>query len=263
MENITHTKQPMSYESRLALVANNFTKKMGLLYIPHVALKDNKEGAGIYLQEIAETINSNLPSSIPNNDCYISALRDVWRLVVARHKSRYWFSLSDCHAAAKKVGADCHRAYGRKEDVKTYGNEMSHEDKARTKNGQWSLDGAIAAVKMTDEAMADEERPLNRAMGLRLRSIALKAIERNGGDPSQYPAPPVTLKQPEPKPLPPKPEAVKAEPLKPLMDMDSSALNMRLIRSGAVAPTFDPNEQEINDDLPDALQAEPSGWDSL
>jgi len=47
------------------------------------------------------------------------------------------------------------------------------------------------------------------------------------------------------------------------MDMDSSALNMRLIRSGAVAPTFDPNEQEINDDLPDALQAEPSGWDSL
>jgi len=56
---------------------------------------------------------------------------------------------------------------------------------------------------------------------------------------------------------------VKAEPLKPIMQMDSSALNMRLIRSGAVAPTFDPNQKEINDDLPDALQAEPSGWDSL
>jgi hypothetical protein len=260
MENITHTKQPMTYESRLALVANNFTKKMGLLYIPHVALKDNREGAGVYLQEIAETINSNLPSSIPNNDCYISALRDVWRLVVARHKSRYWFSLSDCHAAAKKVGADCHRAYGRKEDVKTYGNEMSHEDKARVKGSGWTEIGARKALAETDALIASGE--LNRGMGLKLRRMPIVALQRMGVEVDETP-PALALPKPEPKPLPPKPEAVKAEPLKPLMDMDSSALNMRLIRSGAIAPTFDPNEQEINDDLPDALQAEPSGWDSL
>ena len=260
MENITHTKQPMSYESRLALVANNFTKKMGLLYIPHVALKDNKEGAGIYLQEIAETINSNLPSSIPNNDCYISALRDVWRLVVARHKSRYWFSLSDCHAAAKKVGADCHRAYGRKEDVKTYGNEMSHEDKARVKGEGWTEAGARKALADTDALIESGE--LARGMGLKLRQMPIVALQRMGVEVDETP-PALALPKPEPKPMPPKPEPVKAEPLKPIMDMDSSALNMRLIRSGAVAPTFDPNEQEIHDDLPDALQDEPSGWDSL
>lgn len=247
---------------REKIIADVIIKRMTTMYVRHVHLQD-AEAAGLYLSSLTDTINQRIPSGLTREHFEAVALR-VWDSITHKVKTKYWPSIADVSGVAAKVAVDVNRTMKIDDKIKqTYGNEMSHEDKARVKGDGWSLEGAVAAVKMTDEAMSDEERPLNRTMGLRLRSIALKAIERNGGDPSQYPAPPVTLKQPEPKPLPPKPEPTKAEPLKPIMEMDSSALNMRLIRSGAVAPTFDPNEQEINDDLPAALQDEPSGWDSL
>jgi len=235
MEKETHTQQVMTYESRMALVQENFTKNMALLYAPHVALKNNPEGLGLYMKEIAEAINGRLPSSIPNTECYNNALRDIWKITTSKHKSRYFFSLSDVIAATKSVANDCHRKYDDPKQVKTYSNEPSADDIGRTKGGNWTLEGAIEKLAMTDEMIADGRLP--RPIGLSLRGIALSAIKRLGGDPAPYETPPATKVEPKTEPpLPPRPD--------PTPDFD-------LITKGMTKPKFDdlPPDADFDDDM--------------
>jgi hypothetical protein len=235
MENETHIKQSMSYESRMALVQEHFSKKMALLYAPHVAIKDNAEGKGLYMKEIAEAINSRLPSSIPNNECYILALNNIWKGITSRHKSRYWFSLADCIAATKPIANDCHRMYDDPKKKTTFGNEQSQEDTDRTKGGNWTLEGAIKNLMTTDEMIADGRLPRN--MGISFRRIPLAAINRCGGDPTPYETPPATKVTPKTEPpLPPRPE--------PTPDF-------YLIKKGMTKPKFDdlPADADFDDDM--------------
>ena len=244
---------------REKIIADVIIKRMTTMYVRHVHLQD-AEAAGLYLSSLTDTINQRIPSGLTREHFEAVALR-VWDAITHKVKTKYWPSIADVSGVASKVAVDVSRTMKIDDKLKrTFGNEQSHEDKARVKGGGWTESGARKALAETDALIASGE--LARGMGLKLRRMPIVALQRMQVEVDETP-PALALQKPEPKPLPPKPERVKAEPLKPIMQMDSSALNMRLIRSGAVAPTFDPNEQEINDDLPDALQAEPSGWDSL
>ena len=244
---------------REKIIADVIIKRMTTMYVRHVHLQD-AEAAGLYLSSLTDTINQRIPSGLTREHFEAVALR-VWDAITHKVKTKYWPSIADVSGVASKVAVDVSRTMKIDDKLKrTFGNEQSHEDKARVKGEGWTESGARKALAETDALIASGE--LARGMGLKLRRMPIVALQRMQVEVDETP-PALALQKPEPKPLPPKPERVKAEPLKPIMQMDSSALNMRLIRSGAVAPTFDPNEQEINDDLPDALQAEPSGWDSL
>ena len=249
MEN--EIKQTMTYESRMALVSKNFVSKMSLLFQPHVRLRDNDAG-GIYLQEIAEAINSRLPSEIPNNDVYTEALREIWRGVTAKHKSSYWFSLSDVIAATNKTASKYQGKYGKKKAVSFQG--QAGENETRKKGEGWTLEGAQRELARTDAMIASGE--LGRNMGNILRRIPLKAIERLGGNVDIAP-PPVQETPAEHLPA----DAPKPEIAKPIMAMDAGELNTRLIVDGATPPKpidkpeFDAVLDRGGDDLPD--------WNSL
>lgn len=244
---------------REQIIANVIIKRLTTMYVRHVHLQD-AEAAGLYLSSLTDTINQRIPSGLTREHFEAVAVR-VWDAITHKVKTKYWPSIADVSGVASKVAVDVSRTMKIDDKLKrTFGNEQSHEDKARVKGEGWTEAGARKALAETDALIASGE--LSRGMGLKLRRMPIVALQRMGVEVDETP-PALALPKPEPKPLPPKPEPVKAEPLKPIMDMDSSALNMRLIRSGAVAPKFDPNEQEINDDLPDALKAEPSGWDAL
>jgi len=255
MENEQHIDKNI----REKIIADVIIKRMTTMYVRHVHLQD-AEAAGLYLSSLTDTINQRIPSGLTPEHFEAVAVR-VWDAITHKVKTKYWPSIADVSGVAAKVAVDVSRTMKIDDKLKrTFGNEQSHEDKARVKGSGWTEIGARKALAETDALIASGE--LGRGMGLKLRRMPIVALQRMGLEVDETP-PALALPKPEPKPLPPKPEPVKAEALKPLMEMDSSALNMRLIRSGAIAPTFDPNEQEINDDLPDALQAEPSGWDSL
>jgi hypothetical protein len=244
---------------REKIIADVIIKRMTTMYVRHVHLQD-AEAAGLYLSSLTDTINQRIPSGLTREHFEAVAVR-VWDAITHKVKTKYWPSIADVSGVASKVAVDVSRTMKIDDKLKrTFGNEQSHEDKARVKGEGWTEAGARKALAETDALIASGE--LGRGMGLKLRRMPIVALQRMGLEVDETP-PALALPKPEPKPLPPKPETVKAEPLKPIMQMDSSALNMRLIRSGAVAPTFDPNQKEIDDDLPDALQAEPSGWDSL
>jgi hypothetical protein len=244
---------------REKIIADVIIKRMTTMYVRHVHLQD-AEAAGLYLSSLTDTINQRIPSGLTREHFEAVAVR-VWDAITHKVKTKYWPSIADVSGVASKVAVDVSRTMKIDDKLKrTFGNEQSHEDKARVKGEGWTEAGARKALAETDALIASGE--LGRGMGLKLRRMPIVALQRMGVEVDETP-PALALPKPEPKPLPPKPEPVKAEALKPIMQMDSSALNMRLIRSGAVAPTFDPNQKEIDDDLPDALQAEPSGWDSL
>jgi hypothetical protein len=244
---------------REKIIADVIIKRMTTMYVRHVHLQD-AEAAGLYLSSLTDTINQRIPSGLTREHFEAVAVR-VWDAITHKVKTKYWPSIADVSGVASKVAVDVSRTMKIDDKLKrTFGNEMSREDKARVKGEGWTEAGARKALAETDALIASGE--LGRGMGLKLRRMPIVALQRMGVEVDETP-PALALPKPEPKPLPPKPEPVKAETLKPIMNMDSSALNMRLIRSGAVAPTFDPNQKEIDDDLPDALQAEPSGWDSL
>lgn len=243
----TEIKQTMTYESRMALVAQNFNAKMAALFQPHTRLRDTTAGA-MYLEELAEAINSRLESEIPNNEVYIEALRQIWRGVTAKHKSNYWFSLADVIAATNKVNGHYKRKYGRKSE--TVFQHEAAKDETRQRGGNWTLEGAQRELARTDAMIASGE--LGRGMGELLRRIPLKAIERLGGNadiaPPEKPAVPVEH-------LPA--DAKQPEIAKPLMQLSKDELNMRLIVDGATAPKpidkpeFDAVIQRGGDDLPD------------
>lgn len=258
METINEPKEKMTYESRIALVAKNFSAKMSTLYQPHVRLRDNDAGA-IYLREIAEAINSRLPSDIPNNDVYVSALREIWAGVVARHKSNYWFSLGDVIAATNKVASKYNAMYGKK--AKPFAGTFEAEQQAKEENKKpETVEGWLEKLKETDRMIESGE--LNRGIGITLRKIPCAALARlkYEGDTS--------LQGLEPTPQEHLPETVSdvsqsrqapAPIAKPIMAQDSSELNMRLIRAGMTAPKFDDQPDDFDDPLPDNM----GGGDTL
>ena len=212
-----NTKEKMTYDSRMQ-VASEFTSKMSVMFQPHVRLRDETAG-GMYLKEICEAINSRMPSEIPNHEVYREACREVWKGVVAKHRSSYWFSLADVISATNKVSAKYQGMYGDKKKKVSYQHEASDQE-SRPRGEGWTLEGAIKQLKMTDEMIARGELG---AFGSTLRKIPLKAIERLGGD-SNIPLP-----------------ARKAVPVEHLPD-ENGNINMDLIKAGHQPPRFTENE---------------------
>ena len=224
-------KDTMTYESRIALVRENFCKQMGLLYQPHTHLKEG-DGAGIYMQEVAEAINSRISADVPNNDSYKDLLRTIWRNCTSKARSRFWFNLADIISATNQANRAWEAKHGTKKAAKVFSGQAG-ADETRKKGEGWTLDGAKKALAETDRQIASGE--LGRGMGEILRKIPLKAIERLGGNADI--APP----------------AKQATPKEHLPD-DSGAINMDLIKAGHTAPKFDPFDL-AHDDLPDNLKA--------
>ncbi len=224
-------KDTMTYESRIALVRENFCKQMGLLYQPHTHLKEG-DGAGIYMQEVAEAINSRISADVPNNDSYKDLLRTIWRGCTSKARSRFWFNLADIISATNQANRAWEAKHGTKKAAKVFSGQAG-ADETRKKGEGWTLDGAKKALAETDRQIASGE--LGRGMGEILRKIPLKAIERLGGNADI--APP----------------AKQATPAEHLPD-DSGAINMDLIKAGHTAPKFDPFDL-AHDDLPDNLKA--------
>lgn len=224
-------KEAMTYESRIALVRENFCKQMGLLYQPHTHLKEG-EAAAIYMQEVAEAINSRISADVPNNDSYKDLLRTIWRTVTSKHKSRFWFNLADIISATNVANRSWEMKHGKKM-VQTFSGQAGAEE-VRKKGGIWTLEGARKALAETDRQIASGE--LARGMGELLRRIPLKAIERLGGD--------VDIAPP----------AKQETPAEHLPD-DSGKINMDLIKAGHTAPVFDPFDLAHDDPLPDNLKA--------
>ena len=224
-------KETMTYDSRIALVRENFCKQMGLLYQPHTHLKEG-DGAAIYMQEVAEAINSRISADVPNRDSYKDLLRTIWRNCTSKARSRFWFSLGDIISATNQANRAWEAKHGTKKAAKVFSGQAG-ADETRKKGEGWTLDGAKKALAETDRQIASGE--LGRGMGEILRKIPLKAIERLGGDANI--APP----------------AKQATPAEHLPD-DSGKINMELIKAGHTAPKFDPFDL-AHDDLPDNLKA--------
>jgi len=224
-------KETMTYDSRIALVRENFCKQMGLLYQPHTHLKEG-DGAAIYMQEVAEAINSRISADVPNRDSYKDLLRTIWRGCTSKARSRFWFNLADIISATNQANRAWEAKHGTKKAAKVFSGQAG-ADETRKKGEGWTLDGAKKALAETDRQIASGE--LGRGMGEILRKIPLKAIERLGGDANI--APP----------------AKQATPAEHLPD-DSGKINMDLIKAGHTAPKFDPFDL-AHDDLPDNLKA--------
>jgi hypothetical protein len=227
-------KEAMTYESRIALVRENFCKQMGLLYQPHTHLKEG-EAAAIYMKEVCEAINSRISADVPNSDSYKELLRTIWRTVTSKQKSRFWFNLADIISATNAANRAWEARHGTKKAAKVFGGQAGAEE-VRKKGEGWSLEGAKKALAETDRQIASGE--LARGMGELLRRIPLKAIERLGGDADI--APPAKQETP-PEHLPD----------------DSGKINMDLIKAGHTAPVFDPFDlaEPLDDPLPDSLKA--------
>ena len=227
-------KDTMTYESRIALVRENFCKQMGLLYQPHTHLKEG-DGAGIYMQEVAEAINSRISADVPNNDSYKDLLRTIWRGCTSKARSRFWFNLADIISATNQANRAWEAKHGTKKTARVFSGQAG-ADETRKKGEGWTLDGAKKALAETDRQIASGE--LGRGMGEILRKIPLKAIERLGGDANI--APP----------------AKQATPAEHLPD-DSGKINMDLIKAGHTAPKFDPFDlaEPLDDPLPDNMKA--------
>ena len=224
-------KDTMTYESRIALVRENFCKQMGLLYQPHTHLKEG-DGAGIYMQEVAEAINSRISADVPNNDSYKDLLRTIWRGCTSKARSRFWFNLADIISATNQANRAWEAKHGTKKAARVFSGQAG-ADETRKKGEGWTLDGAKKALAETDRQIASGE--LGRGMGEILRKIPLKAIERLGGDANI--APPA-----------------KQETPKEHLPDDSGKINMDLIKAGHTAPKFDPFDL-AHDDLPENLKA--------
>ena len=227
-------KDTMTYESRIALVRENFCKQMGLLYQPHTHLKEG-DGAGIYMQEVAEAINSRISADVPNNDSYKDLLRTIWRGCTSKARSRFWFNLADIISATNQANRAWEAKHGTKKAARVFSGQAG-ADETRKKGEGWTLDGAKKALAETDRQIASGE--LGRGMGEILRKIPLKAIERLGGNADI--APP----------------AKQATPAEHLPD-DSGKINMDLIKAGHTAPKFDPFDlaEPLDDPLPDNMKA--------
>jgi len=227
-------KDTMTYESRIALVRENFCKQMGLLYQPHTHLKEG-DGAGIYMQEVAEAINSRISADVPNNDSYKDLLRTIWRGCTSKARSRFWFNLADIISATNQANRAWEAKHGTKKTAPVFSGQAGADETRKTGEG-WTLDGAKTALAETDRQIASGE--LGRGMGEILRKIPLKAIERLGGDANIAP--------------PPKQETPKEH-----LPDDRGDINMDLIKAGHTAPVFDEFDlaAPLDDPLPDNMKA--------
>ena len=234
-------KETMTYDSRIALVRENFCKQMGLLYQPHTHLKEG-EAAAIYMQEVAEAINSRISADVPNNDSYKDLLRTIWRTVTSKQKSRFWFNLADIISATVKANSAWENKHGKRKAAQAFSGQAG-EDETRKKGEGWTLDGAKKALAETDRQIASGE--LGRGMGEILRKIPLKAISRITGE--------------NPDIAPPAKQETPAEHLPD----DSGKINMDLIKAGHTAPMFDPFDLAHDDPLPDNMQPKVPSLDSL
>ena len=234
-------KEAKNYESRIALVRENFCKQMGLLYQPHTHLKEG-EAAAIYMKEVCEAINSRISADVPNNDSYKDILRTIWRTVTSKHKSRFWFNLADIIAATNVANRAWEARHGTKKAAKVFGGQAGAEE-VRKKGGIWTLEGARKALAETDRQIASGE--LARGMGETLRKIPLKAISRITGE--------------NPDIAPPAKQETPAEHLPD----DSGNINMDLIKAGHTAPVFDPFDLAHDDPLPENMRPKVPSLDSL
>ena len=175
------TQSKMDYEGRMSLCRTKFAANMATLYAPHVALRDNPEGAKLYLQEICEAINGNMPSDI-NADLYTEYLRKIWRGVISDHTSRYWFPLNLIVKHSKQVAREHHQRNRTPASYIPKGEQQA--DDIRTKGGNWTIEGARAAITKTQAEIDSGALPAN--IGQMLLKIPQKALERlteaNRGD---------------------------------------------------------------------------------
>jgi hypothetical protein len=237
----TERKETMTYESRMQ-VASELTSKMSTMFQPHVRLRDERAGA-MYLSEITEAINSRLPSELPNHEVYRSACREIWQGIVAKHKSSYWFSLSDVISATNKVASKYYGIYRDKDKIqKAFSGSFDAEQQARQEERKpETIEGWLEKLKETDRMITSGE--LRGGLGSILRRIPVGALKRLGyeGDTG---LPSIGQTPPEHLPEPPKTE-------KPIMSMDKSELDMRLIKAGHTAPKFEDSGEFVDDEVPD------------
>ena len=230
-------KETMTYDSRIALVRENFCKQMGLLYQPHTHLKEG-DGAAIYMQEVAEAINSRISADVPNRDSYKDLLRTIWRNCTSKARSRFWFNLADIISATNQSNRAWEAKHGTKRTAKAFSGSFEAEQQARGEDRPpETVEGWLAKLEETDRMIASGE--LGRGIGEILRRIPLRGIERLTGE------------KPDIAP-PPKQET----PAEHLPD-DSGKINMDLIKAGHTAPTFDPFDlaEPLDDPLPDNMKA--------
>lgn len=163
----------MDYEGRMSLCRTKFAANMTTLYVAHVGLRDNPEGATLYLLEICEAINTNMPSDI-NADLYTEYLRKIWKGVISEHTSRYWFPLNLVVKHSKQVARE---HYARNRTPASYVPQGQHQaDDIRTKGGNWTVEGARAAIAKTQAEIDSGALPAN--IGRMLLRIPQKALER-------------------------------------------------------------------------------------
>jgi hypothetical protein len=259
----------LDFESRMLIIKNSFCLPLKTMLRAHTHLRDDAS-AGMYMKQVADAINQRLSSEM-NRDSFTEQVEKVWAISLSRHKSQFWFNISDVIKAATLVNTEWTRKFSNDKSPKTYGSEQTNDDKERKKGGNWTLEGAIAQLEATDALMMLEERPLNRKMGLRLRQIALKAIERLGGDVSKYETPPDVRSLPSaPAPmLKPAPAVRQAMDIEPTQSNEPKP-DFDIIKSGMVKPTFEEEDGKSFDSdisIEEALNIKPkdttSDWDSI
>lgn len=249
MDNNNETKEKMSYDSRILLAAE-FCKRQSAIFNAHVRLREGNAGE-IYLREMAEAINSRLPADIPNHDVYRSAVDEIWKLCIAKHRSSYWIDLATVIQAANKVASKYQARYGK--EARAFGGtfEAEQQAKAEEPSKPETIEGWLEKLKETDELILSGK--LNRGIGITLRRIPCAALARLGYDHSTSlegigETPAEHLPEPTPEPTP-EPAAIG----KPLMAMDEGELDMRLLKAGMTKPKFDNQPDDFEDALPDNL----------
>jgi hypothetical protein len=238
------------------IIADVIIKRLTTMFVKHVHLQD-AEAAGLYLASLTDAVNQRIPSGL-TRDHFEAVCGRVWDGITHKVKTKYWPSISDVVAVASKISQDVNRTMSiDKKVTHKFKGEVNPEEN-RVKGQGWTEAGAWAALKHTDELISSGE--LGRGMGMRLRRIPIVALSRMNIEVDDTPPAlaPVPTSHVEP-PLPPAPAPPETKAMKPIMSMDKSELNMRLIVDGATAPKFD-DTPLVEDELPDALT---SNWDNL
>lgn len=229
----------MTWESRTALVRDNFLRQESLLYRPHNHLRDNEEAMAIYMKEVCEAINSRISADVPNSESYKDILRTIWRTVTSKHKSSFYFNLADIISATVKANRNWEAKSGTKKAAKAFSGSFEAEQQAREgeQKKPETVEGWLAKLEETDAMIASGE--LGRGIGEILRRIPLRGIERLTGEKPDI-APPA-----------------KQETPKEHLPDDSGKINMDLIKAGHTAPTFDEFDlaAPLDDPLPDNMKA--------
>lgn len=237
-------KQNLDANTRLVLIRDNFCRSMETVLRPHTHLKSS-EASGIYMRELSDAINQRMSTEIPNSDAFIGQLRKIWSLCLQKQKSQFWFSIGDVCKAASTVNSEWVRRFSGEAITLTTVDKITKEEEERNARTPWTLAGAIKQLENTDDLI--REGSLARSLGLTLRKIPLREIEKLGGNAEQYRQPPATkVHQKVEPPLPPAPD-------------------FELIKSGMTKPDLTDDEPlDTGITVAEALGAtEPAGWDAI